>query len=126
MKASRSANTAPPQVQTIFSLTAGLMFHSESFISTPLDFSKIKPWTMSRRLHDRDPLRVPNFAGGSMISSWRSTAHGPASYITSNRFLCAPDKRYLIFTALTLQPLNLLAIAIDLILVAIDLLLLLV
>ena len=36
------------------------------------------------------------------------------------------DKRYLIFTALTLQPLNLLAVAFSLVLVAIDLLLLLV
>jgi len=25
---------------------------------------------MSRRLHDKDPLRVLNFAGASMISSW--------------------------------------------------------
>jgi hypothetical protein len=36
------------------------------------------------------------------------------------------DKRYLIFTALTLQPLNLLAVALGLGLVTIDLLLLLV
>lgn len=46
--------------------------------------------------------------------------------LTSNKFFVRLDKRYLIFTALTLQPLNLLAVALGLVLVTIDLLLLLV